>query len=155
MNTPPTPPAIVRAKMAWLGEIARLEADTFPEGDAFPRRNLRRQLQSPQADFLAFRRRRQLGGYGTVLYRQGSRQARLYNLVVAPLFRGNGDARALMAALMAAARRRGHTEMVLEVRQDNHPAIAFYRKLGFVEFAQIPDYYHDGTTALRMRLPLA
>lgn len=155
MSTPPTPPVIVRAKLAWLGEIAHLETATFPEGDAFPRRNLRHQLQSPQADFLVFRRHRQLGGYGTVLYRRGSVQARLYNLVVAPCFRGNGDAKALMAALMAAARRRHCTEMVLEVRQDNHPAIAFYRKFGFAEFAQIPGYYHDGTTALRMRLPLA
>ena len=59
-----------------------------------------------------------------------------------------------MMALIAAARKRRCLEMTLEVREDNAIAIAFYRKLGFVEFAQAPGYYHDGAAALKMRMPL-
>ena len=44
--------------------------------------------------------------------------------------------------------------MLLEVRVDNHPALAFYAAHGFVEIDRRQRYYADGTTAAVLRLPL-
>ena len=45
-------------------------------------------------------------------------------------------------------------ELLLEVREDNRPAIAFYAARGLVEIDRRPRYYRDGATAVVMRLPL-
>lgn len=51
---------------------------------------------------------------------------------VAPAFRGEGLAAALMKVLIAAIRERGATPF-LHVLEENRTAIALYRRLGFVE----------------------
>ena len=43
---------------------------------------------------------------------------------------------------------------VLEVREDNASALAFYAARGFTEVDRRPRYYRDGTTAVIMRLGL-
>lgn len=48
-------------------------------------------------------------------------------------FHGGGTARALFDAALAAAR--GHKRLLLGVKDDNHRAIAFYRKQGFSQIA--------------------
>jgi ribosomal-protein-alanine N-acetyltransferase len=46
-------------------------------------------------------------------------------------------------------------EVVLEVRASNHPALALYRRLGFVESGRRKDYYQIPVEdALLMRLGL-
>lgn len=52
----------------------------------------------------------------------------LDQLAVSPAFWGRGAAEALMAA----ARARSASRIVLDVNQDNVRAVAFYRRLGFV-----------------------
>jgi ribosomal protein S18 acetylase RimI-like enzyme len=37
------------------------------------------------------------------------------------------------------------------VRVDNRPAIRFYRGFGFRRVGEVPGYYEDGRTGLRMR----
>jgi putative acetyltransferase len=53
-------------------------------------------------------------------------------LYVIPAFRGRGLARALVAEVVAAARRIGYTNLVLDTLGSMHSAIALYQSLGFV-----------------------
>lgn len=53
------------------------------------------------------------------------------NVLTRPDYRNRGMARACTAAVTAACFEDGHRDVVLNVRDDNAPAIAVYRRLGF------------------------
>jgi ribosomal protein S18 acetylase RimI-like enzyme len=57
--------------------------------------------------------------------------AGLFVVHTAPAWRGRGLGRAVVAALLAEARRRGATTAYLQVTADNAPALALYRHFGF------------------------
>ena len=59
--------------------------------------------------------------------------------------------RQLLEAVVATARAGGADRMLLEVREDNAGAIAFYAARGFIEIDRRARYYRDGTTAVVMR----
>ncbi|MCW6652973.1 GNAT family N-acetyltransferase [Aerococcaceae bacterium NML210727] len=56
-----------------------------------------------------------------------------------------GVASQLLSQLIAAARKLGIEQIVLEVRSDNQAAIALYRKFGFSHFGTLPRYFKIGT----------
>ena len=64
--------------------------------------------------------------------------------------RRKGVGMALMVEGMNALRSRGCSEVYLEVRVGNAPAISLYRKLGFRVSRRIPGYYRDGEDAFVM-----
>ncbi|MDX2012352.1 MAG: GNAT family N-acetyltransferase [Myxococcaceae bacterium] len=55
------------------------------------------------------------------------------NVVVSPRVQGRGVGRALMLEVAGALRARGLARWALNVKPDNAPALALYRRLGFVE----------------------
>jgi putative acetyltransferase len=57
--------------------------------------------------------------------------------------RGRGVARAILAALEAAARTHGVAMLRLETGVDSHAALALYRSAGFVETGPFADYAPD------------
>jgi ribosomal-protein-alanine N-acetyltransferase len=83
-------------------------------------------------------------------------QADVQTIVVRPDRRRLGVGRALLAALLAEAARRGAREIFLEVRTDNMPAQVMYERFGFHRIGLRRHYYEDGTDAYTMkrRLPL-
>ncbi|WP_309712261.1 ribosomal protein S18-alanine N-acetyltransferase [Pseudolysinimonas sp.] len=92
-------------------------------------------------------------GYAGLQAPQGSGQADIQTIAVVERARRRGLGRTLMLALLNEARRRGATEVFLEVRADNPGAQALYVSLGFAEIAVRPNYYQpDGVDALIMRL---
>jgi ribosomal protein S18 acetylase RimI-like enzyme len=66
--------------------------------------------------------------------------SRLAAMAVIPLARGKGVGSALISALLDQARRRRERAMVLEVIEDNDPAIGLYRRAGFVTVRQLASY---------------
>jgi ribosomal-protein-alanine N-acetyltransferase len=70
-------------------------------------------------------------------------QAELETIAVAPKFQGRGLARQLFSSLIRQLQVTGASEMILEVRATNHPAIGLYRSLGFAESCRRPSYYVD------------
>ncbi len=80
--------------------------------------------------------------------------AELQRIAVNAEQRRTGVASALLTAVIARGRREGADRLLLEVREDNRGALAFYAARGFVEIDRRPRYYADGTTAVVMRLPL-
>jgi ribosomal protein S18 acetylase RimI-like enzyme len=55
----------------------------------------------------------------------------VHDLAVLPRWRGQGIGRRLLCAVEAAARVLGYCKVTLEVRADNGPAMALYRRLGY------------------------
>jgi ribosomal-protein-alanine acetyltransferase len=140
---------IRRARRDDLDRLCELEKRCF-SGDRLSRRSLAHMLRSEHADLLIADADEAPAGYVLNLYRSGTNLARLYSIAVAPAWRGCGLSAALLQAAEQHARERGCGFMRLEVRSDNHPAIALYERCGYHRFGRIADYYEDGCDALRM-----
>jgi ribosomal-protein-alanine N-acetyltransferase len=83
-------------------------------------------------------------------------QAELESIAVDPVFQRRGVARELFAALVEEIRSAQGTEVILEARASNFPALALYSALGFAEIGRRPRYYADPIEdAVLMRLRLA
>jgi ribosomal-protein-alanine N-acetyltransferase len=143
-----------RADLDDLEAIFAIECAAFAADDGFEKQTLRSHIQLPTADFLVAEKSGLITGYCTVFHRRKSTKARLYNIALRIDQRGSGAAASLLDEASRLARLRGATLMYLEVRADNARAIRFYEKHGFREFGVIPEYYHDGTDAIRMGRPL-
>jgi ribosomal-protein-alanine N-acetyltransferase len=75
----------------------------------------------------------------------------LQRIAVDPTHRRHGLASALLAGVVDAAAQHGVERLLLEVREDNDGAIAFYAAHGFVEIDRRPRYYRDGAAAVVMQ----
>ena len=89
-----------------------------------------------------------LAGYVFCAFAGG--EVHVNKIAVAPAFRRQGVASALMDEVFAFASRVDAEEMYLEVRVSNQPAHAFYAGLGFSETGRRARYYFDGEDALVM-----
>jgi ribosomal-protein-alanine N-acetyltransferase len=74
--------------------------------------------------------------------------AELQRIAVAATHRRTGVASALLTRVEDEARARHVDRLLLEVREDNRVACAFYAARGFAEVDRRPRYYADGTTAV-------
>jgi ribosomal-protein-alanine N-acetyltransferase len=80
-------------------------------------------------------------------------EADVQTVGVATSAQGRGVGALLVGALIAQARRRGATTLLLEVRADNQAAISLYRRLGFERIAIRRRYYQpEDVDAWVMRL---
>jgi ribosomal-protein-alanine N-acetyltransferase len=83
-------------------------------------------------------------------------QAELETIAVAAQGQRRGLGRLLFAALIAELATEQMTEVILEARASNQPALRLYRALGFVETGRRPRYYADPIEdAVLLRLQLA
>lgn len=138
-----------------LDALYRLEQVAFT-GDRFSRRQLWHLLNRAHALTLVVEQRPPDGspprllGYGTLLFRRGTRRARLYSFCVHPDARGSGLGRRLLEALEAEALSRDVEVLGLEVRADNRVALGLYRRMGFCPQRWLSDYYEDGCAGWQM-----
>ena len=132
-----------------IDALLQLEA-IFP-GDRISRQSFRRLLKRDSASILVCEEDGEIIADSVVLYRRGSLSGRIYSLVVHPRAQGRGIARALLKAVESAALSKGCTRLRLEVRADNHAALALYVKSGYIPFEKINNYYQDHTSAQRLR----
>lgn len=70
--------------------------------------------------------------------------ADIRQVMVHPRSRGQGLARALVAALVEDARERGVETLTLDVRGNNHAAMALYETVGFQVAGRLPDFVAVG-----------
>ncbi len=83
------------------------------------------------------------GIVGFAIASQIGPQAELETIAVAVGSQRQGVARQLLGGLATGLRSAQVTEVILEVRASNHPALALYRSAGFVETGRRPRYYAD------------
>ena len=81
--------------------------------------------------------------------------AELQRIAVAAPHRRTGLASGLRARVEHEALSRHADQLLLEVREDNHVACAFYAARGFREIDRRPRYYADGTTAVVLQKDLS
>jgi len=80
--------------------------------------------------------------------------AELQRIAVDRAHRRTGLATALLAEVRALAVDAAADRLLLEVREDNAGAIAFYEGQGFAEIARRRLYYRDGATAVVLSVGL-
>lgn len=81
--------------------------------------------------------------------------AQILTIAVLPPARRTGVGRLLVRAMIAEARRRGASEVLLEVREDNEPARGLYASEGFTVLGRRRGYYEQGRVdAITMRYPV-
>lgn len=133
-----------------LDAIAKLERESFPE-DQVSRRSIAYFLRSPHLPVIAAFIDGELAGHAILSLRRDSPSVRIYSIAVDARFARRGVGSALLQACENYARLHQKSQLTLEVRYDNAPAIALYEKWGFRQFGEHEDYYADGATALRYR----
>jgi [ribosomal protein S18]-alanine N-acetyltransferase len=92
---------------------------------------------------------------GFVMSRLAADEAEILTIAVESASQGRGVGRALLRENLRQAANAGARTMYLEVGDDNAPALALYKRLGFVKVAERAGYYRrqDGAraTAVVMR----
>lgn len=79
----------------------------------------------------------------------------LQRIAVDAAHRRTGLAGSLLEAVLDLARAEEAERLLLEVREDNEAALAFYAGHGFTELDRRPRYYRDGATAVVMERPVS
>lgn len=111
-------------------------------GEAWTRRQVEDSLIVGNCHYALVQEAEQPAGF--TLSRHGFEEEELLLIAVAPQFRRNGLGQQLLRDCMAAARLRGATRLLLEMRRNN-PAAALYRANGFIEIGERPNYYRSPT----------
>ncbi|WP_457555811.1 ribosomal protein S18-alanine N-acetyltransferase [Candidatus Pyrohabitans sp.] len=88
---------------------------------------------------------------GYVIARKVNAKGHIIAIAVAPEHRCRGIGRALMLAVEEELRKKGVTELWLEVRVSNTRAVKFYKRLGYVEKGILKGYYADGEDAMLLK----
>jgi ribosomal-protein-alanine N-acetyltransferase len=83
------------------------------------------------------------GIIGYLIAREAAGTGEILNLAVDPAWRRQGIAQALLDAGLVALKRRGTSEVYLEVRVSNHAAQSLYRRAGFSEVGRRRAYYRN------------
>ncbi len=141
------------ARLSDVPALVELEYQCF-DSDRLHRRQFRYMLTRARAILLLAEREDGLIGYVLVLLRRGTSMARVYSMAVDPAARRQGLGRHLLEQAERAARDQGVAYMRLEVRSDNPPALALYRREGYRVLGTVQEYYEDGMEALRLEKPL-
>jgi [ribosomal protein S18]-alanine N-acetyltransferase len=139
-----------------MPRIIALEHELFPE-DAWTQEMFAGEFAQPPSRrlYLVAEQGDTLIGYAGMMFTGGS-QADVVTLAVDPAHWGQGAGTALLCALVDEAARRGYTEVLLEVREDNPRARRLYLRHGFTEIGIRRGYYQpSGVDAVVMRKALA
>ena len=140
---------IEEATSAHAAALAAIHAAAFPPRDAWGEDAIALQLALPGAFGLIDERGGMLLGRITV------DEAEVLTLAVAPLERRQGIATGLLRATTERVRAHGGTAMFLEVAIGNAPALALYRREGFIEVGRRRHYYSNSSDALVLRINLS
>ncbi len=140
--------------MRWwhVDAVHGLEEALFPT-DSWTAEQFWQELAQPTRHYVvAVEQGRPVGYAGAFIM---APDADVQTIAVSADRQGHGVASELLSALLDEAVARGATHVLLEVRADNEPALALYRRFGFAQISVRPRYYPDGTDAVVMRLSLS
>lgn len=145
--TGPVPVVVRPAAAADLDFVVALEAEAFP-ADSWSPVLLAEAIAGilPTTTVLVAEVEGEAVGYALTSTVQDV--AELQRVATLAAARRTGVASALVVAAADAAEESGAERLLLEVREDNAAARAFYAAHGFAEIARRARYYRDGTTAV-------
>lgn len=147
---------ITLERMRWwhLPDVLRIERAVFPE-TAWTEGHFWSELaRVPSArDYTVGLQGQEVVGY--VGINIVAPDSDIQTIAVAPHMQQQGLGHRMMEHAFSTATARGCTQMFLEVREDNGPAIAMYERFGFERLQMRRDYYGPGMhgIVMRRRLP--
>lgn len=144
---------IDRAQLSDLDDILEVENSSFG-ADRFSRRQFTYLIAHAKGVFLVVRQEGKVVAYLSVLAKENASVFRMYSLAVHPKARGQKLAQRLIDAILDYARQHHYKSLGLEVNVNNAGAISLYKMYGFQTAFIKKEYYHDGSDAYVMRLPL-
>lgn len=127
------------AREEHLDELETLERQCF--SIPWTREQLKSQLPDPMHEFLAALEDTRVVGYVGMMAVLD--EGYISNVAVQPEKRRQGIGDLLIRTLLERAEARELSFVTLEVREHNEPAIALYRKWGFVPVGLRKDYYEQ------------
>lgn len=141
---------VLRPMRWWDVEaVAALETALFPQ-DAWSAESFWSELaQYDSRHYVVAERDGAVVGYAGLA--AAASEADVLTVAVDAGERGRGLGRRLLCELLAEAQRRGCTDVLLEVRGGNEPALALYERHGFERVGVRRRYYADGEDAIVMR----
>ena len=148
-----TDPAVEPARPDDVAAIAALEAAALGP-DAWSPALVAQGVEGtlPSVHYLVVRAGDEVAAYAATSV--AGDVAELQRIAVAPHHRRSGLATRLLADVCRRAAAEGAERLLLEVREDNAGALAFYAGAGFVELDRRHRYYRDGSAAVVMELAL-
>lgn len=87
---------------------------------------------------------------GFIVWRTVCDEVEIITIGVHPAARGDGIATAMLGLMEHEIKKAGVKKIFLEVSAENAPAIALYKKCGFIQNGRRPKYY-DGIDAILMK----
>ncbi|MEZ5357472.1 MAG: peptidase C39 family protein [Candidatus Zixiibacteriota bacterium] len=132
-----------------LNALVGLEEAAFTT-DRFTKDQIEYLLVRSRATTLVWEENGNILGSACVLWRKANESGRLYNLAVHPSTQGKGIGLQILQECEREAARRDCKRITLEVREDNDGGIRFYERHGYHVVTTMSDYYHDGTTGIKM-----
>jgi ribosomal protein S18 acetylase RimI-like enzyme len=142
-----------QASISDLQILLDIEEDSFVN-DRISRRQMGYLLSKAKARSWLALCDGQAAGYCTLLLPAKPRPARLYSLAVMPRFRGRHIAKFLLSESTRVAKEAGYNRIRLEVSEQNMTAKKIYLEFGFRPVCDLPAYYEDGTSGIRMQYEL-
>ena len=138
-----------------IPRLAELERELFAD-DAWSEATWWTELAGrPRREYVVVEASAGIEGYAGLDH--GGDVADVMTVAVAPAFRGQGVGGLHVRDLVSRAESSGATALLLEVRADNEPALALYRRQGFVPVSRRHRYYrhahgHDVDAVVMRRL---
>jgi len=138
-----------RVRQRDLDRILEIEAASFG-ADAYDRNLFAEYTRKCGGLFLVAERGTKVCAYSITAISNGRFGSRteLVSMAVAPVFRRQGAASALMDSTVRRLRRRGISRLGLMVKVTNLRARRFYEKYGFRKLRRVAGYYEDGADGL-------
>lgn len=99
------------------------------------------ELKRPEVCFIYVMRTTEVRVAGFCAFWLVADQAHINNLAVRPELRGRGLGIQLLEAILAEAAHLGASELTLEVRRSNEPAVRLYTRAGFHQAGVRKNYY--------------
>lgn len=134
--------------------ISVLEAELFGRG-AWSEASVRQELDAPARTYFAdVDDASHIRGYAGFWY--DGDDAEIMTIGVGKAYQRQGIARSLLSRMIDEAKTQGAARMLLEVRVDNVPALALYKRFGFQRLGLRKRYYQpEGIDAYTMSLDIA
>lgn len=130
---------IVKMEPPHVCQVAALEKVCF--SDPWSEKSVASELENPLSLWLVAMDGDTVAGYIGSQSVMG--ESDMMNVAVAPEYRRQGVAAALVTALVEELAKAGNHSLTLEVRASNFPAITLYEKLGFSQVGCRKNYYRN------------
>ncbi len=129
--------------------IQEIEKASFPEFQRSNTRTLRLSLSSSNQEVWIYEEENK-ATVGVLILHLHKKTLRIFSIGVKPEYQSKGIGTTLLSHACNLALTYGNTKISLEASINSHKLISWYENAGFKITEQLPDYYKEGESAVRM-----